>query len=82
MAEIKSDRELLHGEFLAANGVARVKKRWHDISLIVNEVPGATVKRDGEEWKAVRTLHGIYFCIYISIVLYFFFFAGLGCTKR
>ncbi|XP_052130890.1 uncharacterized protein LOC127751412 [Frankliniella occidentalis] len=48
---IAMDKEILHGQFLAPGGVQRTHQKWEDIAAIVNSVPGATVTKDGEQWR-------------------------------
>ncbi|KAE8740775.1 hypothetical protein FOCC_FOCC013699 [Frankliniella occidentalis] len=48
---LNGDKELLHGQFLAPNGVVRTRIKWENIAVKLNNVPGATVIKSGEQFR-------------------------------
>lgn len=56
---LANDKELLHGQFLAAGGVVRTKRRWEEVAITLNAVPSGASK-SGEEWKLVITSRKVY----------------------
>lgn len=55
LTSVAADEEMLHGQFVKANGAIRVPKKWDTLAVQLNAVPGGSQKT-GKKWMEVRVL--------------------------